>query len=112
MNEKGFNIDTLFITGGLSHNSLYLQTQSDVTGCQVVCSAESNAVLIGSSILGAVASGFYKNLTEAMSHMNRLGKVIEPTKDKELIQYHKNKYKVFRKMCEDQLAYKKIMEEQ
>jgi ribulose kinase len=64
-------------------------------------------VLLGSAVLGAVASGVYPSILEAMEKMNKPGKVIEPHEG-DLKDYHQDKYKVFHEMYWDQLKYRDI----
>lgn len=101
--------DTLCVTGGLSKNPLYLQTHADVTGCQVLISRESEAVLVGSSMLGAVAGGLWESLDTAMSHMSHSQQLLEPeslTRD-----FHETKYKIFHQMFRHQMEYRELMKE-
>ena len=108
MNSKGYRIDTMFACGGGTKNRVFIREHADITGCRVVLPEEPEAVLLGSAILGAVASGDYKTILDAMADMNKVGEIIEPAKG-ETSKYHEAKYKVFQKMYEDQMAYKQIM---
>ncbi len=110
MNERGFKIDTIFACGGGSKNPVFLREHADVTGCRIVLPAESEAVLLGSAILGAVASGDFGSVLAGMAAMNKAGDVIEPA-GSEVAHYHEAKHKVFHKLYEDQIAYRQIMNE-
>ncbi|KAJ3036118.1 hypothetical protein HK097_003925, partial [Rhizophlyctis rosea] len=57
LNENGYKIDTLFLSGGLTKNALFVKTMADGTGCEVVLPREEDAVLLGSAMLGAAAAG-------------------------------------------------------
>jgi ribulose kinase len=74
----------------------------------VVLPKDKEAVLLGSAVLGAVASGLYKDLLEAMQVFNRAEKILLPSTG-HVAEYHKDKYIVFHKMYEDQIAYKNVM---
>jgi ribulose kinase len=65
------------------------------------------SVLLGSAILGAVASGEYENLMEAMGAMSHLGHYIQP--ENASAEYHARKYKVFHQLYEDQMRYDSII---
>ncbi len=110
MNERGFKIDTIFACGGGSKNPVFLREHADVTGCRIVLPAESEAVLLGSAILGAVASGDFGSVLAGMAAMNKTGGVIEPA-GSEVARYHEAKHRVFHKLYEDQMAYRQIMSE-
>ena len=108
MNKKGHAISSVFICGGGTKNPVFLREHADITGCKLILSKEPEAVLLGSAVLGAVASGCFKTLPEAMAAMNSVGRVIEPSRGR-VAEYHERKYMVFRRMHADFLAYRKIM---
>jgi FGGY-family pentulose kinase len=111
MNLKGYRINTIFITGGSTKNKFYVQEHADITGCKIIIPKESDAVLLGSSILGAVASTNYSSILDAIQKFNECGNFIEPlTKNNPRIKnYHDIKYSVFLKMYEDEISYKNLM---
>ena len=108
MNKKGYAISTLFICGGGTKNPLFLREHADITGCRLVLSKEPEAVLLGSAVLGATASGHFKSLTHAMASMNSVGNIIEPARGK-VADYHDRKYRIFHRLHADFLAYRKII---
>lgn len=73
----------------------------------MVCPEEQESVLLGSAILGACASGFFKDVKTAITAMGGSGTVINPDEKTQL--YHDKKYKVFLEMLEDQKKYREIM---
>lgn len=95
------------ICGGLSKNVLFIQTQADVINLPVVYPEETESVLLGSAILGACASGYFKDVKAAVKAMGGRGKAVLPQKD--VLEYHEKKYRVFLKMLEDQRKYEDIM---
>lgn len=111
MNQNGYSIERIMATGGGTKNEIFLQEHADICGCQIVLPREKEAVLLGSAVLGAVASGIYSTIFEAMQNMNRAGKIIEPRKG-HLSRYHSSKYNVFYKMYEDQRSYFKLMHDE
>jgi ribulose kinase len=90
--QQGYKIDTIFMTGGFSKNSLFVEELATITQCKVVLAQESDAVLLGSAILGAVASKDFENILTAMSAMNKVGKIIEPSADRRIISFYDAKY--------------------
>ncbi len=57
LNASGYAIDTVMASGGGTRNPVFLREHADATGCAVVLARESEPVLLGASILGAVAGG-------------------------------------------------------
>jgi len=108
MNEHGFAIDTIFACGGGIKNPIFIKEHADITGCKVVIPKESEAVLLGAAILGAVSSGLYSSVTEGMKKMSRHSKIIESNSG-EVKKYHDRKYMVFKEMYNDFIKYDKIM---
>jgi FGGY-family pentulose kinase len=110
MNDAGFAIDTVLACGGGTKNPVFLREHADITGCRVVLPAESEAVLLGAAILGAVAAGDYSSVVEAMAAMNRADRIIEPAEG-DVAKYHTAKYSVFHRQYEDLLRYRELMSE-
>jgi len=98
---------SLLLCGGLSKNSLFVQIHADVCSLPVLLPIESENVLLGAAILGAFAASKFDSLQEASKTMSGHANVITP--DKENSNYHKRKYKVFKKMLSDQNDYKVFM---
>ena len=107
LNEKGFAIDTVLATGGGTKNPVFLREHADATACRLVLSRETEAVLLGAAILGAVAGNAYPDIRAAMAGMSSVGSTIEA--DDRTRRYHDAKYLVFRRMVEDQRAYRQLM---
>ena len=57
MRGHGYRVTTLVATGGDAKNPVFLREHADATGCRVILPREPEAVLLGSAMLGAVASG-------------------------------------------------------
>jgi FGGY-family pentulose kinase len=108
MSDKGYAIDTLLACGGVAKNDVFLREHADATGCRIVLPAEPEAVLLGSALLGAVASGDFPSVVAGMGAMNRAERVIEPA-GADVRRYHDRRYKVFHRMYEDQLTYREMM---
>lgn len=73
-------ISHIIICGGLAKNKLFVQMHADVTQCTVYIPRESEAMIVGSAILGAVAGKAYKTVSDAMKHMNVIEYAVEPNR--------------------------------
>ena len=71
---------------------------------------ESEAMLLGSAMMGTVAAGAYDSLPEAMAAMSRIGKTVTPQTNK-IKEYYDRKYKVFHEMYHDHMKYRRLMQE-
>ncbi|KAI8393845.1 uncharacterized protein BYT42DRAFT_507640 [Radiomyces spectabilis] len=110
LNERGYTIDTLCLSGGLCKNPVFVRLHADITRCRVVLpECIDGAVVIGAALLGAKASGVCDNLWEVMVRMGRAGREVEPTTDKEVIAMNERRYRVFHAMLQDQKNYVDIM---
>lgn len=108
MNAAGYRIDTIFACGGGTKNPIFLREHADITGCRVVLAKESESVLLGSAMLGAVASGEKKDLIHAMAEMSVAETILEPSSGT-TADYHQAKYTVFQHLHTHQLQYREMM---
>lgn len=108
MNANGYRINTIFACGGNTKNPVFLREHADITGCQIILPQEPEAVLLGSAILGAVASGDFEDFKTAMTAMSAVSHVISPAKGS-VVQYHEVKHAVFHKLYENQMTYRHLM---
>ena len=108
MNANGYRIQTIFACGGDTQNPVFLREHADATGCRVVLPREPEAVLLGSAILGAVASGDFDSLLSAMARMNAATAVIKPSHG-QVTEFHRKKHTVFQRMHGDQMVYRSFM---
>jgi FGGY-family pentulose kinase len=107
LNENGYRISTVIATGGDTKNPVFLREHADATGTRILLPKEPEAVLLGSAILAACAAGHFPNVIEAMTRMSRVASVIEPNPASR--RFHEQKQRVFLRMHEDQLAYRREM---
>jgi FGGY-family pentulose kinase len=107
MNKAGYQIDTMFVTGGGTKNPLWLQEHADCTGCTILLPQEPEAVLLGSAILAATAAGLYPDIYRAMQGMSRAGATVKPRK--ETADYHAAKFAVFQDLYKEQLRRRDAM---
>ncbi len=110
MRSSGITIDTIVASGGLARNELFLRENADATGCVIIVPNTPEPVLLGSAMMGAVASGTYPELPAAMSAMSGSGATIRP-RGGAIAEYHDRKYSIMRRMQADHAAYAAIMKE-
>ena len=108
MNARGYRIDTLIACGGDLKNPVFVREHADVTGCRVVLPREPEAVLLGSAMLGAVAAGAFADVEHAMAALSGADRIVQPAEGP-VREYHDRKYRVFHRMHEDQIAYRRLM---
>lgn len=109
LTTAGHNIETVLVCGGLSQNPLFIQIQADVLGLPVLCPVERESVLVGAAILGACATKKY-SMHDTISRMAGSANIVKPTS--ECYKYHYRKYRVFKKMVQDQQDYRELMNEE
>ncbi|XP_033314422.1 FGGY carbohydrate kinase domain-containing protein [Bombus vosnesenskii] len=107
LEAAGHKIETLLVCGGLSQNPLFIQIQADVLGLPVLCPIEKESVLIGAAILGSYAAGSFNTVYDATQTMGGSANIVKPKN--ECYKYHLQKYRVFRRMVQDQKDYRDIM---
>jgi len=108
MNEKGYAISEVYMCGGHTRNDLFVQEHADVTGCRIHLPGEKEAVLLGTAILAAVASGRYRTIQDAMKAMSRVGETVSP--NPAVQRYHEGKYKIFHHMYKHFLEIRQLGE--
>ena len=108
MNAAGFRIDTLIACGGDTKNEVFVREHADVSGCRILLPREPEAVLLGSAVLGAVASGDQPSVLAAMRTMNAVSAEVKPATGA-AADYHARKHQVFQRMYADQMAYASTM---
>lgn len=78
LNERGYAIDTLHVTGGHSRNPLLMELYADATGCSVIEPATQDATLLGVAMVAATAAGLFSDLPSACSAMAQEGTIRAP----------------------------------
>ncbi|XP_035793949.1 FGGY carbohydrate kinase domain-containing protein-like isoform X1 [Anopheles albimanus] len=102
-------ITSILLCGGLSKNSLFVQTHADVCSIPVLLPTEPEAVLLGSAMMGAYAAGLYESLQSAASSMGGNATIVAPDLSEATRDYHERKYRIFQRMYLDQRGYERIM---
>jgi FGGY-family pentulose kinase len=78
LNERGYGIDTLHVTGGHLKNPLLMELYADAAGCTVIEPAADDAVLLGTGMVAATAAGFFETLGAAAQAMHQGGHSRQP----------------------------------
>ena len=108
--EGGYRITTIFLSGGLATNKLFVYELANITNCHVVI-PKYDAMLIGNAILASTAANIFSDSFEAMKNMSKIDKIISPHFDISLRTFHLKKYRLFLELFSDQMKYRKIMSE-
>ncbi|RUY73564.1 FGGY-family carbohydrate kinase, partial [Mesorhizobium sp. M7A.F.Ca.CA.001.05.1.1] len=74
LNENGYLIDTLHVTGGHTKNPLLMELYADATGCTVIEPLADEAVLLGTGMIAATAAGLFPDLNAACLAMQQGGR--------------------------------------
>ena len=96
LNENGYLIDTLHVTGGHTKNPLLMELYADATGCTVVEPLADEAVLLGTGMIAATAAGLFPDLNAACLAMQQGGRT-RPSNPKSSGRFDRD-YKVFLEM--------------
>ena len=107
LNANGCAVESIFACGGGTKNPVFLREHADATGMRIVLGEEEEAVLLGAAVLAAVSAGVWPGMAAAMAAMSKAARVVEPAAAAR--DYHERKYQVFKRMHEDQLAYRAMM---
>ncbi|MEO3434635.1 FGGY-family carbohydrate kinase [Inquilinus sp. CAU 1745] len=75
---EGIGVEIIAISGGAGRHPLIRQLLADATGLPVISTQSEEPVLLGSAILGAVASGAYADIAAAMAAMSARDKIYAP----------------------------------
>lgn len=94
LNGQGIDISTVIVSGGAASSALVRRCLASAANVPVATVTASEPVLLGSAILGAVASGSKQNLVDAMHSMSQLGERTLP----EDTQLHSKRYDAFVKL--------------
>ncbi len=78
--EYGVKVEQIVACGGLAEkNPLIMQVYADITGRPIKVSKSGQTCALGSAMFGAVAAGYYTDITEAQARMGGLKEhVFEP----------------------------------
>lgn len=90
LTEAGHKCDEIILAGGITRSDFWLQMHADVTGKPIVVCENPEAPLLGCAVLASVGVGVHKSVDDAVKHMVRAVKRIEP--DPSTSSIYKNLY--------------------
>jgi FGGY-family pentulose kinase len=102
LNERGFTIDTLHVSGGHVNNPLLIELYADATGCTLEVPLAEDTMLLGTAMIAATAAGLYPDLRQACAAMQRGSRKSYP--HPEVRARFDRDYRVFLKMHEQRRA--------
>jgi ribulokinase len=76
--EQGHQIERVVAAGGAINSSLWMQLHSDISNVPIHITKVPEAASLGPAVLGAVGSGTYPSIAEAVSCMVKEDRVIYP----------------------------------
>jgi D-ribulokinase len=91
---QGAHAQMMIMGGGASRSALVRQIMADTTGLTVALPQTSEPVLLGAAMLGAVASGAFGSIGEAMTQMSALGGLSQPSAPG-ITEFHRRKRSVY-----------------
>jgi ribulose kinase len=102
------NIEQIFISGGMTTNSLWLQSLADITNCSITTpQVDADAsVLLGGAICARAAE---VPLLQAMVEMSAARSTVIPREETQ--SFHQKKYRVFLELYQDQQKYRSWMQQ-
>ncbi len=89
LKESNFNMTEIIACGGHMNSDLWVQMYADVTGLPIKRTINPEAAVLGSGIVGGLASGRFNSLDEAAKKMVKFHEVVEPNMN------NYKKYKIF-----------------
>ncbi|WP_018900931.1 FGGY-family carbohydrate kinase [Rhizobium sp. 2MFCol3.1] len=95
--EAGVEIDTVVISGGAGQQAFVRQLLADACGKPIVATSADEPVLLGAAILGAVASGSYSDVREAMTKLTMVDGTFTPSAG-ETADVHRRRYDAFKSL--------------
>ncbi|KAK7058758.1 hypothetical protein SK128_024873, partial [Halocaridina rubra] len=81
LTASGHVITSVLMCGGLSQSSLFVQTHADSLGLPVLIPHTKQSVLLGSAMLGAVASGDFPDVAATAVAMGGDADAFQPKQE-------------------------------
>lgn len=94
LSQDGMHLDMVVASGGAAQSNLVRQLLADTTNMPVSVADTDEPVLLGAAMLGAVAAGHHRSVSEAMQAMSRLSKVFNPAGGA-IEALHERRYRAF-----------------
>jgi FGGY-family pentulose kinase len=106
LNDGGYAISHLHLTGGHASSPLLVQLYADATGCRVVLPEEADGVLLGTACVAAAATGLHRGLRETCQALVRSGREIAP--DPRVAPFFERRYESFLLLHEHRRAIDRV----
>ncbi|RIX99258.1 ribulokinase [Aureimonas flava] len=110
MRAEGVPLERIVVSGGASRSPLLRRILADATGTAVVLPETAEPVLLGSAMLGVVASGAEPDLAQAAARMCRAGETVEPAGG-ETARFHDAKFRAYRTLQAAERRAREVMGE-
>ncbi|HSK39584.1 MAG TPA: FGGY-family carbohydrate kinase [Arenibaculum sp.] len=110
LEASGYELDTVVMSGGASHSPLVRQIMADATGRRVALPETPEPVLLGAAMLGALASGAFGSVGDAMAVMSRTGDEAVPAGGR-VAEFHAAKRRVYEVLQGTERETRRIMGE-
>ncbi|WP_156417809.1 FGGY-family carbohydrate kinase [Aureimonas sp. AU4] len=108
MGRKGVALERIVVSGGAARSALLRRILADATKLAVALPETAEPVLLGSAMLGAVASGARGDLGEAAARMCRVEETIVPAGG-EMGRFHDAKHEAYRALQAAEVAARDAM---
>ena len=95
--KAGAPIQRIVISGGAGRSDMIRQLLADATGVEIAALSAEEPVLLGSAILGSVASGIHPDIHHAMENMSTFAAQYQPQTG-EVRQLHDARFKIFEQL--------------
>lgn len=92
----GWELDTLYLTGGGARSQLWQEIMCDVSGRRVVLPATEGTPSLGAAILAAVGVGMYADVQAAAAAMTQERRTLEPDAARQAL--YRRHYEVYREV--------------
>lgn len=76
--NAGYAANEISMGGGTTNSDLFMQIHSDVSNAVVNVPEDPQSCALGSAILATIGAGIYSDFDQAVKHMVRYAKVVEP----------------------------------
>jgi FGGY-family pentulose kinase len=105
--KAGASVGSVVISGGAGQSDLVRQILADACGKPVVATRSEEPVLLGSAILGTVASGVFVGTEAAMQALSHADKTYAP--DQGMVStVHQRRYGIFQRLQEEARGMKEV----
>lgn len=108
LGARGYELDTIVMSGGAAKSRLVRQITADATGLDVIVPVCAEPVLLGAAMLGAVAAGTFADLGAAMAAMAQDGISLSPAGAR-ITAFHAAKSEVFEDLQRVERRARQIM---